>query len=85
MSLQITWAHPDQEYRNGIIREYHVEINEADTNMPAGYYIVSNTQIGVADLHPYYLYNCTIAAYTVGKGPISSGVLIRTFQDGMLD
>lgn len=52
------------------------------TNRLFGSYIVSNTQIGVASLHPYYEYNFTVAAYTVGKGPASNGLVIRTYQDG---
>ena len=78
------WAPPDQEYRNGIITEYHVDITEVDTNTAYASYIISgsNTQIGVTTLHPYYQYNFTVAAYTVGKGPVSGGLVIRTFQDG---
>ena len=45
-------------------------------------YIVTDTRIGITALHPFYDYNFTIAAYTVGKGPYSSGLVIRTYQDG---
>ena len=61
-----------------------MEITEVDTSTAYASYIVSgtNTQIGVTTLHPYYQYNFTVAAYTVGKGPLSGGLVIRTFQDG---
>ena len=81
-SAQLYWAAPDQQYRNGIITEYHVDITEAATNRVFGSYIVTTTQIGVTSLHPYYEYNFTVAAYTTGKGPASNGLVIRTYQDG---
>ena len=81
MSAQLFWAAPEEQYRNGIITEYHVDITEVATNRAFGSYIVTNTQIGVASLHPYYEYNFTVAAYTNGKGPASNGLVIRTYQD----
>ena len=82
MSAQLFWAAPEEQYRNGIITEYHVDITEIATNRAFGSYIVTNTQIGVASLHPHYEYNFTVAAYTNGKGPASNGLVIRTYQDG---
>lgn len=84
-SAEVFWTPPDEEYRNGIINEYHVEITEVYSNTLHGTYIVFNTQIGVTALHPYYDYRFVVAAHTVGKGPSSSGFTIRTFQDGMSD
>ena len=81
-SAQLFWAAPEEQYRNGIITEYHVGITEVATSRAFGSYIVTNTQIGVASLHPYYEYNFTVAAYTNGKGPASNGLVIRTYQDG---
>lgn len=83
-SIQLHWTAPDSQYRNGIISNYYVEIIEVDTNTNLDSHTSSDSQISITSLHPYYEYNCTIAAYTVGKGPSSSGLVIRTFQDGML-
>lgn len=81
-SAELFWAAPEEQYRNGIIAEYHVDIIEVATNQVFGSYIVTSTQIGVASLHPYSEYNFTVAAYTNGKGPASNGLVIRTYQDG---
>ena len=40
--------------------------------------------MNVTSLHPYYTYNCTVAAETsVGIGPFSSPVVIRLPESGM--
>ena len=80
-SAQLFWAAPDQQYRNGIISEYHVDITNVATGQVFASYIITATQIGVTALHPYYEYNFTVAAYTIAKGPVSSGFVIRTYQD----
>ena len=45
------------------------------TSLPtSGIYIINS-------LHPFYVYNCSVAAYTVGLGP-SDYHVVRTLPDG---
>ena len=82
-SAQVFWTPPDEEYRNGPISEYHIDIMELNTNSLYGTFIVSDSQLGVTALHPYYNYSFAVAAHTNAKGPASNGLVILTFQDGM--
>ena len=40
------------------------------------------TEAIIGPLHPYYTYNCTILAVTVGEGPPSTVITVRTEEDG---
>ena len=43
-----------------------------------------SSSLNVTSLHPYYTYNCTVAAHTsVGTGPISSPFVIQLPESGM--
>ena len=42
------------------------------------------TEATIGPLHPYYTYNCTILAVTVGEGPPSTVITVRTGEDGKL-
>ena len=39
-------------------------------------------QITYNNLHPYYIYECIVAAYTVGLGPYTSPITIQLDQEG---
>ena len=55
---------------------------ELNTNSLYGTFIITDSQLGVTALHPYYNYSFAVAAHTNAKGPVSSGLVILTFQDG---
>ena len=40
------------------------------------------TEATIGSLHPYYTYSCTILAVTVGEGPPSTVITVRTAEDG---
>ena len=42
----------------------------------------SSTQLVVTDLRPYHEYECVVVAVTVGQGPNSSAILVRTRETG---
>ena len=46
------------------------------------YYNVTDTEITVSSLHPYYMYECRIAAVTVSTGPFSTVLTVITKQAG---
>ena len=82
-SLILNWEPPVQELRNGIIQQYTVVIVEQETGRVISL-STRDTKRNVTSLHPYYTYNCTIAAATfAGTGPFSSPVVIQLPEAGM--
>ena len=81
-SFVLSWSPPPISQQNGVIREYTVNITEIQTGLS----IILNstsTSVSVLSLHPYYTYECTVSAYTVGGGPYSEVFTITTPEDGM--
>lgn len=81
--LQLSWRAPAEESRNGIIRQYLVNLKEIQTGRLLTY-TATTTSISVQSLHPAYTYNCTVSAYTITAGPFSPTVTITMPEDGML-
>ena len=76
------WEPPEDP--NGDIREYRVNVTEEETGRM--FQLTSNTtSIAIGSLHPYYTYNCTVVAVTIGPGPFSTVITVRTAEDGMFD
>ena len=66
---------------NGMIREYRISITEIITGTVIN--LTSNTTSIIASgLHPYYVYECAVSAFTVGAGPYSQVINITTPEDG---
>ena len=81
-TLSVSWVPPPFEHQNGIIREYRVNVTERETGMT--YHLVTAaTSITVPFLHPFYMYNCTVAAFTIAAGPYSMELSITLPEDGM--
>ena len=81
-TLLVSWMPPPFEHQNGIIREYRLNITEMETGMV--YRLVTTaTSLTVPSLHPFYTYNCTVAAVTIAEGPYSVEVNITMPEDGM--
>ena len=83
-TLSITWQPPAPEGQNGIITSYTVLITEVLTNTTTTYQRDgSRTELLIPGLHPYYDYNCSVAAETsVGLGPFATPFTVTTQQDG---
>ena len=45
----------------------------------------NTTSITIGSLHAYYTYNCTVVAVTIGPGPFSTVITVRTAEDGRFD
>ena len=81
-SIRISWQAPVQELQNGDIVSYHITVLEVDTGRLLSFTTHSNDSIFVVNyLHPFYHYNCSVAAYTTGLGP-SAYHVVQTLQDG---
>ena len=81
--VELRWNAPHSSEHNGIIRFYTVIVSEVETNRSFSLNSIS-TQTTVTNLHPFYLYNFTVAAVTVASGPYSVQQSIRTLEDGIL-
>ena len=82
-TLSLAWEEPPEEDRNGIIRQYHINMTEVNTGRQ--FQVVSTTtSIAVSSLHPDYTYRWTVAAFTIGLGPFSTSETISTPEDGGL-
>jgi len=81
-SINITWSPPPPQDINGIIIEYRVTAVEVVTGRRFNF--TSSSSFVVAfGLHPYYVYECTVSAYTVGNGPYSQAIIITTPESGV--
>ena len=81
-SISLSWFPPPVIDRNGLIREYRINVTEVDTGN--GFQLVSlTTLLAMPSLHPDYTYQCTVSAYTVAIGPFSEVVSAKTLEDGM--
>ena len=86
-TIFITWQSPEPEELNGIIVFYTLTLLEVPTNTTFIYQQEGHhTEIVITSLHPYYSYECSIAAETiVGRGPFSIPFTIQTREDGRFD
>ena len=80
-AIFFSWSPPPTSDRNGVIREYRVNVTEVETGTVFTQ-TTTTTSITFQSLHPYYNYRCVISAYTVAIGPYTVVFSIRTPQDG---
>lgn len=82
--IHLTWDHPPRELLHGELSQYRIDVVELETDTVLTFFstpVITEATIG--SLHPYYTYNCTISAVTVGEGPPSTVITVRTAEDGM--
>ena len=81
-SITLRWEAPLADLQNGIIRSYHISVVELETGRVRLFTTSSVDRLLIVNLlHPFYTYNCTIAAYTIGPGP-SISVSVQTLPEG---
>lgn len=76
-SLLLAWEQPPLEHRNGRIRQYRVKLKETDTG-DILQLASASTQVNVSNLHPFYNYECSVAAETIDVGPFSEDIRVQT-------
>lgn len=83
-SINVSWMPPLKNQQNGIIQYYVLRLVEGNqykrkevngSNM--GYTIVN-------ELHPFYTYKVSVAAFTIAMGPFSNYTEVTLPQDGKL-
>ena len=81
-SIYLSWGSPPSEQKNGIVRQYLVNITETETGDEIRL-STADTAITVSGLHPFYHYECIVSAVTIGAGPYTSPLTIQTAPSGM--
>ena len=75
-STFLSWRPPLTQYRNGIIRRYHVEIVTVNTTFGFNY-TTEDPYLFISDLEQDVQYTCRVAAFTVDIGPFSELFIIQ--------
>lgn len=82
-SIRISWQAPVLELQNGEITSYRITMVERETGLVQDFTTVPTDSIFVVNgLHPFYFYNCSVAAYTNGLGPVAYYV-VQTLPEGI--
>ena len=80
--MQLSWDPPLPDQQNGIIQSYSIVVFENYSNTTFdSYHDYPNQTIIINNLHPYYIYQVSVAANTIGQGPFAV-VVAWTEQDG---
>ena len=75
-SVLVSWHAPDaDEYSNGVIRQYYIEITD-DSSGERSFHVSDNTHLLLDSLQPGHQYTFRVAAYTTEKGPFSEPISI---------
>ena len=81
--VELAWSPPPADTHNGVIVHYIIFYKELQTGQNTT--VTSfNTVITLGNLHPFYNYTITVAAYTIATGPFSTQLHIQTLEDGKL-
>lgn len=79
--ITLQWSRPPPIDVNGVIVKYAVRVVEVYTGQIYNLF-TQNMHINVGSLHPYYVYECTVAAHTIGTGVFSSPINVTTQETG---
>ena len=80
-TLVLTWRPPGEEERNGMIRGYTINVTGVLSGQTRQFE-TEDTRLTVESLHPYYSYNCSVAARTIGLGPFTNNVIAEMLEAG---
>ena len=77
----LTWRPPAEEDGNGVIRGYTINVTGVLSGQTRQFETVE-ARLTVESLHPYYSYNCSVAARTIGLGPFTYNVTAKMPEAG---
>ena len=81
IEIMLQWIPPILSGQNGIIRSYTIVVLDIQTSTTTVFHN-SNGSVLIHLLHPFYNYEMSVAADTVGTGPFTTPVVVRTLEDG---
>ena len=79
--IELSWMPPPADAHDGEMIYYiitYIEIQTGTNTTVTSF----ETEISLGNLHPYYDYIITIAAFTVEVGPSSLPITVQTIEDG---
>ena len=87
--ILLLWKSPPSDVQNGRIHSYAIFVLEIQTNTTLTYEVNTSLtyevniggRLQVGSLHPYFEYECSVAAVTIGPGPYTSPLSVETFED----
>ena len=79
--ITLEWLLPTSIHINGVITKYVVKVVEVYTGQIYNLF-TENMHINIGPLHPYYIYECSVAAHTIATGVFSSPINITTQETG---
>ena len=84
-SILLGWQLPQHQGRNGQIISYSIIVREIPTNKTFSLLRTEGNQhLLINLLHPFYEYECRVAASTsVGQGPFGAPIIVTTLESGM--
>ena len=80
--ISLYWLPPLSIHINGQLHYYRVNVTETNTGKKWTFLAV-DTELKIGSLHPNYVYEYTLSAHTIGYGPYSPAMTVKTKQDGM--
>lgn len=81
--ISLQWSQPIAIDINGVITKYVANVEEIYTGQTYSLF-TENMHINIGPLHPYYIYECSISAYTISTGMFSSPLNITTHETSKL-
>ena len=82
VAISVTWHPPLIQDQNGIITSYIIQLYDTVNDQTTLYEREGHhSQIVIDELHPYYMYDVSMAAETVDLGPFSTTQSIQTLED----
>ena len=86
-SIFLEWQLPQHQSRNGHIISYSIIVREIPTNKTFSLFKTEVSQhLLINLLHPFYEYECRVAASTsIGQGPFGPTIIVTTLEDGMFE
>ena len=83
--VNFTWSAPPIDSILGLLQNYVLKLREIETDQMWTNVSVA-THIKILSLHPYYNYECKVAAHTIaGTGPYTEAVIVQTHEAGLVD
>ena len=79
--MQLSWDPPLSQQRNGIIRQYLIVV-EPSGGEQTSLTVSPTSGYTVSALRPFTSYRFSVAAVTIGPGPLTESIQLETFADG---
>ena len=82
-SISLEWDAPPTLLLNGILSRYVVNVTERETGRTFEVN-TTTTSVILGSLHPDYVYECRVAAFTIAPGPFSTIFAVQVLMSGEL-